>query len=561
MTLCRIIGTGDKEDALKLITDLGKSWPGFAGIHFRDLNGDLPKYKRTFADELKKCDEPTRFLNYLKAQLEDAGMPEPNLNDADWVEFEDAQAAIEQARESLKESGTEMMKQITEANRLKEHIYVLKLGGWLFGDGTPTLPIPTAPSDAAPLAEPLLAAAHPTGKGASDHALYHLAGTVERTVEQAFHRAVYRVSRGNCVYHSLPIEEILLANPKDARGTEQNYVAKNVIMMFYSSSNLDEKMKKLCANFGVNLYKYPEIKRKRQALTAQREAERREVVGLLRLRKHNRKSELQTVANRIASWMLAVEREKLTRHTLNLLLVDNNHFTAEGWVTTSELPALRELLKATTLRRGGITPVLKQIGSDGENPPTFLRTNKFTHGFQGLVNTYGIPRYREVNPGAFAIILFPFLFGIMFGDVGHGFLLVLLAVGFIANEKTLGKQKLDDIIGMAYGGRYVLLLNGIFSIYIGFLYNEAFSVPMGIFKSTWVAVEPEHGNGPPEMVWDGTVYPFGVDPMWQKAANKMTFFNSFKMKVSIIFGVCQMTLGICLQLPNHIRTGNTRSIW
>ena len=38
---------------------------------------------------------------------------------------------------------------------------------------------------------------------------------------------------------------------------------------------------------------------------------------------------------------------------------------------------------------------------------------------------------------------------------------VLLAVAFIANEKTLGSQKLDDIIGMAYGGRYVLLLNGL----------------------------------------------------------------------------------------------------
>ena len=34
-----------------------------------------------------------------------------------------------------------------------------------------------------------------------------------------------------------------------------------------------------------------------------------------------------------------------------------------------------------------------------------------------------------------------------------------------------------------------------------------------------------------QVEWDGTVYPFGIDPIWHKAANKMTFFNSFKMKV------------------------------
>ena len=94
------------------------------------------------------------------------------------------------------------------------------------------------------------------------------------------------------------------------------------------------------------------------------------------------------------------------------------------------------------------------------------------------MDTYGIPRYREVNPGAFAIILFPFLFAIMFGDVGHGALLLLLALYFIANEEKMLKMKLDDIIGMAFGGRYILLLNALFAIYVGFIYNEAFSVPL-----------------------------------------------------------------------------------
>ena len=44
-------------------------------------------------------------------------------------------------------------------------------------------------------------------------------------------------------------------------------------------------------------------------------------------------------------------------------------------------------------------------------PPTHLPTTRISAGFQALVDTYGVPRYREINPGDFAIVLFAFLFG------------------------------------------------------------------------------------------------------------------------------------------------------
>jgi V-type H+-transporting ATPase subunit a len=47
--------------------------------------------------------------------------------------------------------------------------------------------------------------------------------------------------------------------------------------------------------------------------------------------------------------------------------------------------------------------------------------------------------YKEVNPAVFAIITFPFLFGVMFGDLGHGTLLFLAGLGLVlGNDKMKG---------------------------------------------------------------------------------------------------------------------------
>lgn len=42
-------------------------------------------------------------------------------------------------------------------------------------------------------------------------------------------------------------------------------------------------------------------------------------------------------------------------------------------------------------------------------------------------------------------------------------------------------QKLGDIMEMAFGGRYVIILMSLFSIYTGLIYNEFFSIPYELF--------------------------------------------------------------------------------
>lgn len=79
-------------------------------------------------------------------------------------------------------------------------------------------------------------------------------------------------------------------------------------------------------------------------------------------------------------------------------------------------------LKFDFLQRlcGSTIPSFLNVIYTNEDPPTFNRTNKFTKGFQNLIDAYGVASYREANPALYTIITFPFLFSIMFGDCGHG---------------------------------------------------------------------------------------------------------------------------------------------
>lgn len=78
--------------------------------------------------------------------------------------------------------------------------------------------------------------------------------------------------------------------------------------------------------------------------------------------------------------------------------------------------------------------------------------------------------------------MFPFLFGVMFGDIGHGG--ILLLVGIYVNVKYEDLKKIDDLKDIL-ALRYLLLMMGFFATYAGFIYNDFFSIPFNIFGSCW----------------------------------------------------------------------------
>jgi V-type H+-transporting ATPase subunit a len=131
----------------------------------------------------------------------------------------------------------------------------------------------------------------------------------------------------------------------------------------------------------------------------------------------------------------------------------------------------------------------------------------------------------------------------------------------VVKEKPLQAKKSDnEIWNMFFGGRYIIFLMGVFSMYTGLIYNDIFSKSLNIFGSHWqtnyntstVMTNKVLQLDPGTKDYLGTPYPFGFDPVWQIAPlNKIIFQNAYKMKISIIFGVIHMMFGVILSLWNH----------
>uniref|UniRef100_A0AC35FMI1 V-type proton ATPase subunit a n=2 Tax=Panagrolaimus sp. PS1159 TaxID=55785 RepID=A0AC35FMI1_9BILA len=197
-------------------------------------------------------------------------------------------------------------------------------------------------------------------------------------------------------------------------------------------------------------------------------------------------SMLRNIAYDLPEWQREIHLQKSIYHTLNKFTYDSsgNFVIAECWVPDVHFESVKEALQKGSANSGTTIRPIINVLSTNETPPTYNRVNKFTAVFQSIVDSYGIACYREMNPAPYIIITFPFLFAVMFGDVGHGLVLILAALAFIYYEKMILSRRIrDEIFGAFFGGRYIILLMGLFSLYTGAIYNDAFSKSFNIFGS------------------------------------------------------------------------------
>merc|ERR1712048_719710 len=143
-----------------------------------------------------------------------------------------------------------------------------------------------------------------------------------------------------------------------------------------------------------------------------------------------------------------------------------------------------------------------------------------------------------------------------------------------------GVEEFRHSLPVIHQARLPILQMGLFAIFAGFMYNDFFGMasfdffgsrfdmpdaqgwmqPKATFNKendanfetdtstgSWMDMSKQFKSGP---------YPFGLDPAWHGSSNELLFVNSLKMKLSVLIGVMQMTLGVFLRFANAIHDSN-----
>jgi V/A-type H+-transporting ATPase subunit I len=174
-----------------------------------------------------------------------------------------------------------------------------------------------------------------------------------------------------------------------------------------------------------------------------------------------------TIRTLTESYLLAGIVERLKAR----LRATKSAYFLSGWVPSGMVNSMAEELERLTGGRIGIRAwdpeELPAVREGTEKVPVSLEHGAFVKGFEGLVFSYGAPLYGTIDPTFLVAIFFTVLFGIMFGDLGQGF--VLLAAGLLCGKKGPG-------ILRSFGKFSVpLIAVGVSSMIMGLLNGEIFT--------------------------------------------------------------------------------------
>ncbi|ULT96043.1 hypothetical protein L3Y34_004590 [Caenorhabditis briggsae] len=568
-----------REAAFECVAELGKQ----GNVQFIDLNAKLSLYSRSFVKQMRRCEEMERKLRFLEKQVITC---KPGL-DPKSIDFSDLTAPTQAEMIQLEHKLDQLEKEFLDLNNndyalrknlnfSKEFLYVMRLVDDFFqvhkeeeakarferSATTDDMDLFSKsfgfgglPSNDMPMT-PLIG---------TDENAWFVAGVLPLDKKESFERVLWRACRRTAFVRtsetSFVVNDPVTLEP----------LQKCVFIVFFKGDSLRLIVEKVCDGFNATQYPCPKTSKERKMKMSETEGRMNDLTVVIDTTQTHRYTILKDLSYELPVWLKNIQIQKSVFAVMNMFTVDTNGFLAgECWIPAAAEEDVRTALHDGFKASGTeVEPILNELWTNAP-PPTLHKTNKFTNVFQSIVDSYGVGQYREVNPAPYTIITFPFLFAVMFGDAAHGLILLLTALFFIRNEKTIEAKKIrDEIFNTFYGGRYIMMLMGIFSIYTGFLYNDAFAKSFSVFGSGWTNSYNEttldswmkRSNESkrefalelvPELAFEKeNTYPFGVDPIWNVADNRLSFLNSMKMKASVIIGITQMTFGVFLSVLNH----------
>ena len=515
------------QNARKFIELLGKGGKDGidAKVQFEDMNAH--GMKRPYKKYIQRIDEMERILRFVSEEITNSnpGLSLEKNHVEEFIKNEcyDLDVVEKELQEfnhqfvKFQENNAQLKGELVQAH---EEIEVMNVAiKWLKTSGTTT----------ADLSAPLLTA---------ERRLNNVAGVVAELDKERFRRALWRASRGNTFVEFAQIRE-----EKD--GQQNSAIEKSVFVVYFqnspdsnSQSAMMSKVMKVCGAFGVRQYNWPrdstEALDRKSLLDHVREdketalnafqsfmtAECQALVEPVQYLKEVSSRETEEIKgnSKIEDWRLFCLQEKSIYATLNCCH-DDMTLRVDCWYPDIEEDNIKRILdqgNRDISKQGGMQAALVKYDNttSGKHPPTYIQVNDFTEPWQDVINTYGIPNYGSANPAAITTVTFPFIFGMMYGDVGHGCLLTCIGAAlcmFSGNLKYGPGAQL-------FKARFLVLQLGLFATFAGFMYNDFFGMTsLQLFKSRFVDIAGDGAFTPiegfdTENTGDGFgPYPFGVD--------------------------------------------------
>ncbi|ETO31054.1 hypothetical protein RFI_06063 [Reticulomyxa filosa] len=530
-------------------------------MEFTDLNSDFQPFQRAYTKDIMKIQEIERRVREIESQLKEYNIQFESDITPSILKNRERQTTIDAITAAVNKAYSELKSQVTAEKDLKKQLSERQLCIEAQGDSIRVLQqidhfLAWRNEAQAALEHRQHQVAHhhvdnavPLLKVSQGLHVYnvgfkYIAGVVTTAQRVSFERQVFLTSRGNSLVQF-----------------EEQRHDRIVFVVFFLGNQLQRSLKRLCQFMNIFVCYESDNDMSREALLKQAVNEKMEDKRAHSATKKLLKELMRETASELQGWKITLLQEKGIRMTLNKFRLKsrNNLLLAEGWCPTQSKEQIHSILETIVRNKGVTSPILTDQPFKGK-PPTHFEENELLTAFQAIVDTYGVPRYKEFNPAIPTIVTFPFLFGVMYGDMFHGSCLLLFALSLLVIGKMVdANNSKSETFTSLYHARYVLLFMGAFAVYCGVIYNDC----MSIMVNGWNGSQWQHGytdDGYAVMV-QRNVYSVGIDPAWSGVDNQLSFANSLKMKLSVIIGVTQMTFGLLLKLSNHIQEHDYISIF
>jgi V/A-type H+-transporting ATPase subunit I len=225
----------------------------------------------------------------------------------------------------------------------------------------------------------------------------------------------------------------------------------------------------------------------------------------------------------LAAWeTLSIERKRI--EVKGYIVYTEQSIKMWGWIPENKESKLEQLLQDRVGTAMQVT--FDRPDFADHEAPTCLSNPSFMQPTEDVVKAFGVPSRHDLDPTKIMWLSFPIIFGLIFSDVGQGFLVILIGIAALRAKKK--GQSWGAIMGYVQNGAEGLILMGIAAIIGGFLFGSFFG--------------------------SETV----IEPLWPIFAHSVAGIdNSYRdahmLKLSIEVGAIHISLGIFLNLYNKLK--------